>query len=798
MQREIKLTRGVVVVMCVALVEFLMSSFSYAQEDLDPKSKCKDMFALMEDLGQTSEISVLYDTRKFSELVDIVEKHPMNVYNAAQRFIAIVKGFGTEDIYSPGLSKPVRKYKIISEPNEYNNGRYIVGLEEQIGYFVDSIEGQAAGQTKASLFVGPAGTGKTLFGDILYEVQKRLTLTDDRFKIYTFKWINLDTIPSLKGLFVSGEFRSPLNESPFALLLEDMQKALLSRINPIDLGAGKPNPRIGALNPQDETIRSEIMKFYQVKTPVEFMEAMDKHLQLVRYIPDQSNMPRIDVQGENYSESELFIGKDTVRAIRLGSNNPLAFDFGKMALSNNSLAILDEFFRNPPPLLQIFLGILESGRVSMGKSPDYPLDSVYTIMSNTESVQAVSENENLKALMDRLYKIPFFWPTYPSHIAETMLMMIDRGKSDLNHGRVFVESLDKEKTKGKDHINFTEVYPDRKQGTISKTTDYRYKIYVNMLDKDVFINPHVLQYMSYMVAATRMVTDPNKLGGQQQALSVANTMLFRDPITRLKYLTGNYDVRSFATEQELKKASELLMEGSTGISTRDATKWLEDSLHEALQDGNGGELTVDIAINVLLRHLRTRTIAYSGGEATRMAWENLSKAITERIIIPEMKQDIDTALIGERDLGFIYKQIFHEMLALESDPEAQSYLLGTPPQSYTIDKPRLEEVKKIYKTTTGRNLQVGTIASFSMRTNHDIDSDEDKYDQNLMNAIRAYYVDLSMKSLDVARAIDAQKLQSVNNQELIRGLETLGYSPRGARQAVNWVNNDRRKEAQTR
>ncbi len=794
--REIKLGRGACITVCFVLAQFLMSHLLFAEEEYKPK--CQDIFGLMEGMGDSSEINVFYDVRQFSDLMEIVQKHPMNIYNAAQRFIAVVKAFGTEDIFVPGVGRPVKKYNILSEPNEYNNGRYIVGLEEQIGYFVDSIEGQAAGQTKASLFVGPAGTGKTLFGDILYEVQKRLTLTDDRFKIYTFKWVDLDEIPKLKGLFIRGEFKSPMNESPFALLYEGMQRTLLDNINPINLGAGDPNPRIGALNPQDEEIRTAIMEYYGAKSPAQILEALNKHVKLIRYVPTQSNMPRIDVQGENYSTDGLFIGKDTVRALKVG-NMALAFDFGKMALSHNSLAILDEFFRNPPPLLQIFLQILESGRVSIDKSPDYPLDTVFTIMSNTESVVAVSENENLKALMDRLYKIQFLWPTNPSHVAETMLMMLDRGKSDLNSGRVFVEPL--EVNGGEEdveiepkHINFSEVFPDRKQGKVAKTTDYRYKVYVKMLDRDVFINPHVLQFMSYMVAATRMVTDPSKLGGQQKALSVAQTSLFTDPITRIKYLTGNYDAKSVATEQELKKASELLMEGSVGISTRDATKWLEDSLHEAMLEGNEGELTVDIAISVLLRHLRTHTIAYTGGEATRMEWENLAKAITERLILPEMKQDINTAMSGEIDVKVVYEQIFNEMLALAKDPNATQYTYGTGTQTYTIDKERLDAVRRIYKETIGKSLNIYTLTGFSVFSNHEVGQDNDVYDQNLINAIKAYYVDISMKSIEVARtSFDRQ-----SNTEVVRGLEALGYSKRGAIQVINWVQNVEKKADQTR
>lgn len=308
-------------------------------------------------------------------------------------------------------------------------------------------------------------------------------------------------------------------------------------------------------NPQDRYIADTLASYYAQEKGKEHLSAeeyvelvLGNHLRIKRFIVGRHGSDgRIDVQGKDVDYGGLFFKSNPLR-VTLGQTHPMAYKInGKVATSKPAMT-LDEFFRNPHELRDMFLGVQESRRIVRGGAPVVPVDAFILAVSNTESVEKAMKNDASKAQRNRMRQVPMRLITHPLEIAKLNLLMHNpKNLRQIPLSRLQELAEQDESLVGfegsnvkAEPIELDDIFryatlPNEKM----KGPDGRYVILATGShgEEPVYFSPHALMFMSYVAAATRLNTDLTaaaKLG----PYSVLGELVFHDPVQRLKAMMG--------------------------------------------------------------------------------------------------------------------------------------------------------------------------------------------------------------------------------------------------------------------
>ncbi len=777
------------------------------------------ILAQIQSLSAPDPISlVLGERHTLTDFIekDFASKNPFVVMNAAQRMLSLV--------YSQGISKTrirmsgeeVALYPFFSSGTPVTSGRRIIGNENVVVDFINNLKAQATADRAGSsviLLVGSRGTGKSEFLTILGIGSQNLTSQpESKYSSYTFTWTNLGKILSLRkflsateidGKKVYTDIEAPLGDSPYTLLPPEVQKIVLARATPSSqnmLQGMSPAP-VSQPDPISQFLRNEIIQFYTAEkgsplTPIEIVRHLTDHVVIKRQIlgQDYGKMPLIDVQGNDLDIQGLFMTPNPVVkfAAGVGPTHVMAWYLnGRILTGHGSVVMLDEFLKNPKEFRSMLLGAFESRRLAIGGAPTVPFDSVLIAATNTADLDEVRSEVSGLASADRFETTPMRWALEPHLIA---LGMLDAKKSSLNQQSLAQE--DAPVTEGR----VDDLVPRSDSLTRILTPDYRYRYWFGEGREKVEVAPHTLLMMAEIIAATRMQTSPEAAGKVFKG-KILGSPLLRSPIERIRLYEGlRPDVKSDELK-ELGEVSLLLKEGETGISHRDANRWMKAVIDASRSEKYGYTMTPGIALKVF-RHLLNKGSIYAPSTKVRLEWQDLSREVTAQLLLPRLEGDISRALAnGDRVVNDAYFDLIDEMYAIHADDSATTYISSTTGQEGSINRERMEKVREIYKKKNGRDLSISQIAIFHSRQT--LVSPVGRVpDESLLDAVANYYASLNTQVAGFSSLVQYERT-GVGADEvvtahasLVASLKRMGYNSVAIRDALMFINNERsRNEA---
>jgi predicted Ser/Thr protein kinase len=747
-------------------------------------------------------------------------KAPFTVMNAAQRMLGLIYSQGVETVRIPTTNEQVSLFHFFSSGSELTKGKRIIGNESAINDFVNNIEQQARGDRSGSsivLLVGSHGTGKSEFLTILGEGAEKLTKpADSKFATYTFEWTKLEEIPTLLQYLTatkSGDktvypnMAAPLGDSPFTLFPTEVQNLILENSSSAAsalMNGMTPSP-VRKPDPISQFIRAEIIQHESLKkgkglTASEIVDALSKHVVIKRMVMGRSGgrMPLIDAQGNDIDVAGLFMTPNPVVrfASGAGPSHVMAWYLnGKVLQGHGNAVLFDEFFRNPEELRNMLLGAFESRVLSVGGAPTVPFDAVMIAATNTANLDDISAEGKGAAAADRFKIVPMRWPVDPHQVAQVMLL----GKTaDLHQ-----QALNSEETEAPvENGNMDKLLPRRDSLANFKTPDGRYRLWYGSGEKRVTIAPHTLMVMAEIVSASRMKTDPNDMKTIGFSGKIGMSAIYRDPISRINLFEGLSPQVNASEISELHTVSLLLKEGETGISARDAAKWLSEALDQARSPQYGYTLTPGLAMRVYRSMLKKGSIRYASTKE-RVTWDGLGSQVVSKLLIPRLESDISKAMAsGDRVVHDAYFEMLEEFFAIDQDPAARTYTSSSSRQERAIDKIRLEAVLEIFKKKNGRDLSIHKIAMFHAQQNNAGTGVGREPDRGLYDSVAEYYAKLNTQVAGINSLIEHARSGNGNDEvrsiysSLMKSLYGLGYNETAARDALNLVQMVRSQEAQ--
>ncbi|MBP7845116.1 MAG: sigma 54-interacting transcriptional regulator [Proteobacteria bacterium] len=771
-----------------------------------------------EDEGVSHDVSALTEEHSLLDIINNPQffvDHPTTVMNAHQKLLSWIYSQPFYDLPDYPGNQAMEIFPALSHPLAANHGRMIVGNYEEIQSFVDFLRAGASGSgstSKMLLYVGPAGTGKSEFINVLSRVGAWATTQSPEFFEYTFEWTGLDQIDALKYIGRK-TLTTPLQESPFVLLPDSMQEKVLALATSKVQGliGFDPKPIIKKPNPQSQFVRESILAQYSRQrgkkqlSNKEVVEILSKHVKIKRRILTQENFPKIDAQGRDVPYHELFVDENPLISKIQGPTDPFAHFFnGQVLKANGNMLFLDELFRNEEPLIDHFLGVIENHNVQRGASPTIPFDAVIIAASNNESVEKMAKKGAMKAILDRSAKHVFNYSVDPREIGKTALLManVKRLEARKLPTSSEIEALKKDPSLYKDQpysdVTVHELMPiDERSGEV-KELDGRYSVRLKGLGKGnpIHMNPYTLLFMSSVVAASRMETDVRKAmatlrDDERGEVGVLYDRVFHKPTVRLKYILGEYTDVTPTQQYVLKKLTRIIEEGRNGHSQRDlGYTWIEKCFSRTNNARSEFSLSPLTAMEVFEDLLLDREINFT--EEQRIRWRNLASAVMQDIIIPRMMNDIMEALsFNEKSIETTYEEIMQELLALRDDAKAEYYYLGGSSRK-KIERTRLDEIKEIYQKEFGRPLNeaelVNLAAAYGVTQRRNSD--------RLMKVIRIYSARNVFKSIPPDKIFEASQGVTRDSQALgiIGDISTYliryrGYDKKGVRDSFEvWKN----------
>ena len=777
------------------------------------KSRDEDINAFLSEKLITELLSP--DPKK-----NLVAQHPFVAMSATQRMYAMVLAAGSE-VRNPFLKGRVPIYNLFSTPSEINGYLAINGHENALNSkkdgglnaFVQGLrKATGAKQDKVPTFEGPPGSGKTLIQTIFRNALNYFSRNDKRFYYWVYEVVNLEEIakvyPEIRAL-PGKKFLPPTQgRSILALLpksyqdgvlkLDFVQKAVKS------MGAGAPNPDL-RLDSHTKLVRNLIVEYYskrrtgdEADTPLtdeEIVGYLSNHIRLRRVILGEGNMtPVIDSQGKNPNMAAIMGGRNPIFASLFGMGHPFATNVGVLGGADGSSVMFDEVPRNTKEFKNQLLRFFQDGTLEVN-GQIYPLDSFIMAAANTENMDEMRTDSSLtqRAFLDRLQFIRLPWSFIPHEVAKTTLMM---------SGGVVVSKLPLSGKNGGDVLTRTslnELFPLLEEGKEFLGTDGRYKIVYKEAGSEVFLNPHTLMLIATVAAATRISSDPKAaaqvkpMGGQKDIHPIALMDEFKNPITRLRFLMGEFEMEEEGKRDLLFEISELLKEGEFGISARDANDWLQAVKRAALLPGNGNSMTPRLALEVFNNALNDGNIKHDSPQQ-REEWKGLAKQVMAQIILPKLRADVLLSLHGSKDVERIYQEVISELSALSFNSAADKYHNPRSNKSDTIDRKRLDEVEKIYEKITGRPLSPARMGMFFFNRKGKGQSSEDVREKGLERAIVEYLARIE-SSLISYSALEEASLGGTMESEVAAKYRTLwdnlvnrkGYDSNGVKDAIALV-----------
>ena len=633
-------------------------------------SRLQNDFKPDEAASVLAERHTLMDLLSIDPATNLAVKSPFIVMNAAQRMLALIFSQGKKSI-KVGLSQETYDYyPFFSDGLPVTDGRRVVGNEAVIATFVNNLQQQADGDRSAvsiPLLVGSHGTGKSELLTILAAGEKNLTNgIAGEYAHYTFSWKGLEQIPSLlptlspmvvDGKKIYTELDAPMADSPFTLLPAEVQKLVLtetsSKVQSILKGM-EPSPVLRP-DPASQFIRNEILTYYTLKkghslSPSEIVQILNNHVVVKRRLGGR--MPIINAQPKDLDIPGLFFASNPALRFTYGPSHPMSWFYnGKFLTSHGNVVLLDEVLRNSQEFLDILLSAFESRVLSMGGSPDVPYDSVIIAATNSANLDEKMAKETGHAAVNRFLPLRMPWPVDPQQIASLLLL---QKTSRLYQEKLILEDGDVPSIVKANVLD--DLLPRRTSGLVSKTPDYRYKVYFGKGPDRVEIAPHTIMFMAEILGASRMSIDATEAAKIFNG-KIVTSNLFRNPIDRLRLWEGQLTSVPHSEIRELEILTRLLHEGEKGISSRDAGRWFSLALAAARTPQYGFTLTPSLAMKTLREMLseNPKGTIVTKNHKERLGWLSIADEVRDQLLIPRIEADISRSLAnGEVVFGSLY------------------------------------------------------------------------------------------------------------------------------------------------
>lgn len=772
------------------------SAWAAGPKKPDPAS-CAEALAMIDDVPMTS-FAALGESFSIADLPKLVQQYPTLAMDAAQIYYSVLKRYPSRIIRDPSYRiQTVREYPIFADGVTEAGGLRIIGQHEALDSFVDWVKGRAEGKRSSKMFtfLGPAGTGKTQVLNIIDRVNAYLATKDPEFFQWTFEFVNLDNIPSLRPLVgKSKEVGMPIlrylnaNASPLVVLPESMQKRLT------DLATPAVQKRIGApaipfLTPSPQT--AEVIKLIvqhemaqkgiqdRAPTEREYFEMIQPYIRIVRRTFDLSQ-PSVIVraQGKSPEMSQLLISENLALSMYYSPESPLSYFYnGQIIRSQNGGLLLDEFQRQDSGIKNLFLEIVQNGVVEYNGAPAIKMNVVPVAADNDESVEAAKEEGAALAQLDRSKPKPMRLLREPQYIMKLAIEMLKPSLFKFRHND---EPDGSERT-----LDMNEVFPNATATGELALPDGKFTLYyAPNSGQKTLIAPRSLLMMALTVGATRLEVDPDKLKDFVAHLPSMQMypQYFLDPMARLRVLLGK-EIPEAPVLTDLAKLKRLRKEGANGISSRDTELWTNEILREA--EANNSPVTpviVDRAFMTLMEdeEIKTRKGAFN-------AWLRLHQRVKAEFILPMLTDDVSTIISGDSGrVDRMYDEIRSELIALDTDRNAGYYFPAG--ERTPINKDRLRKIEQLFRKMHNKDLGAGLLKNFHI----DVTVQEKRY-QPLLDTISRFLMQNEFDVSTLTEIANFFKGKTVSEAARLRGMHAeanlgkYGYDRESFLQALLFV-----------
>ncbi len=803
-------------------------------------SECESAVASESLMGPSSEINtydrdaIRTESHLLTSLIEkdpaknLVYQHPFIIMNAAQRLHSFNNKHRPIKVVKSGFAGGIGDlYPLYQSSLPENDGEYIEGHYDTVRTLVESIAAAARGDGSASktvTLVGGAGTGKTKFLEIFSAVGKYNTSRIPKFYMYSFEWKNLKEIKNLRAVLdylpeldgdISAPLQIPFYQSPIALLPKEYlpQVVGMASDKAVQLSGVLPTP-VTILNPQNQFIRDAVVDHYAARlgksrlSPEEIVKALTQYVNIKRHVlSDNGRTGKIGYQGTEIDWAGLTFTENPMIKLKYGSSHPFAYHYDGALLTAGDIICFDEFWRNPESFRDFTLDLQENKILQRGGSAKINLDVVIFAASNKESLKKATGGDGTQtAQVDRSRTEWMQASVDPQEITRTMLPMKSKFLSDFFMVPLRPVSEALQDSNGIDAApiaaDLNKLYPLR---TLTSdpypSPDRRFQLFYRTGPgrEPVLISPWSLAYMSYVVAATRMVTDIKKAEdiGRQYGVT-ANSQVFRDEVQRLKALMGQTQMQA-GTTQDLKTLSSYLEEGSEGVTTRDAASiWLTESINAAQRDGNDNTITPTLVRNVFVDLLPKPQGLKPKNNQERLRWLRLLDRIALEMIFPEIRGDFHGAVAeGVEDMNAVYSEFVSEIFALSGDDKAITYE-NEAGQVVNINMDRMREVRELYLRNEGMSLPIQNIMQISSVVgNSSGNGNSIRRHTPLLRVLKEYYSKAVMQNISISHFAKVAKsgigpraeLDKFDNFSRAMRL-TFGYNKRATLDALNLLSQE--------
>lgn len=757
------------------------------------------------------EAQILFELTDFLKLgsqANLAEnpavKYPYLIMNSAERAVGLIYSTPPQRSRDPLFKRrPVEIFPTLSGVLPESENRGVVGQEGPIAAVVQFMVAKANGQNvgKSPGVPGPAGTGKTEFLVALDKLQKNLPKKRPIFREFSYVWKDLDKIPSLAQVRTASLVSPQIPRSPFTLLRSDIQNEIFAEVLPEIRGRHKFIVSNGWTEPEPHSVfyLTELFHHYFPKYRLGtgsiddlsrdeylwFLEKLNEHVVIVprsSIVPEAKEPLMIRAQPLEANLTRIFASPNMRNAASLGANHPLATDYtGSFFRADGRPVGVDELYRNGPDMLNALLEVVQNGIVQTDYGQAVLTDSLVIWTSNNESITKASEDQALKASLDRAEK---------NHM--NLLISPDQIEQIAVSKQIGAHMFEMRALESSERVPYSalDIYPLPDAEGKTATAYRRYALYYKGgVNRGTLVGPLTLNYMSWLASATRMVVDVPSLRKHQSELSLVtqNPSQFLDPIYRLKVILGEITPTSDAELVELSRMHLLLNEGDQGITSRDMETWLRHVVQVSQEKGIAiTPLLADIAFQELLDSSKIKPEKFE----TRAHWQNLRRRIKFEMLLPRLANDVRIIISGEGEKSDrIYDMISRELIELANSPEADYVSSDSGAEKIAINKDRLQRIFAIYQQKYGIKFESKSL----LRTLRGAGKAATR-DPKLMEAVRQFLADEDSRTADYISAFDTFYRGETNDPAIVeqvgrseRMLTKYGYDVASFQQAVGFV-----------
>lgn len=336
----------------------------------------------------------------FEQYLNMVIEHPQVARSAFQRCADMILSYGSETYTE--YKKKIVHYKFFEDP--IDNGKDAVfGLDVHIQKLVNVFVAGAnryGPEKRVILLHGPVGSAKSTIVRLL---KKGLELYSRKPEgaLYTYRWVNLNSV-----LDMEDELVSPMHEDPLKLLPIERREAALGLIN-----KGRDRRQQiyieGDLNPACRYIYRELMKHYAG----DWQKMVETHIRCQRLIlseKDRIGIGTFQPKDEKNQDSTELTGDINYRKIaQYGSDSdPRAFNFdGEFNVANRGVIEFVEVLKLDVAFLYDLLTASQEHKIKPKKFAQTDIDEVIIGHTNEPEYRKLQSNEFMEALRDRTVKI---------------------------------------------------------------------------------------------------------------------------------------------------------------------------------------------------------------------------------------------------------------------------------------------------------------------------------------------------------------------------------------------------------